>query len=82
MFGFHGRTEKSAALLKALDKSLAIIEYDLKGTILSANANICRMFGYKAEEVVGKPHSISIDADYARSAEYRQSGTGSAVANR
>ena len=72
MFGFHGRAKNNAALLKALDKSLAIIEFDLKGTILSANANICRMFGYKPEEIVGKHHSICVDADYARSAEYRE----------
>ena len=66
------KPKNNAALLKALDKSLALIEYDLKGTILSANANVCQMFGYKAEEVVGKHHSISVDADYARSAEYRE----------
>ena len=81
MFGFNAQAKNNAALLKALDKSLAIIEFDAKGTVLTANANFCRLLGYAPEEIVGKHHSIFVDADYARSAEYRSSGKSSAAAN-
>ena len=72
MFGSNAQAKNNAALLKALDKSLAIIEFDAKGTVLTANANFCRLLGYAPEEIVGKHHSMFVDADYARSAEYRE----------
>ena len=37
-----------------------IISKDLNGTILSWNPGACRLFGYSAEEVIGKPITIII----------------------
>jgi len=57
--------------IKAIDQSQAIIEFDLSGNVLSANANFYAAMGYKPEDVVGKHHSIFCESDYAASQEYR-----------
>jgi methyl-accepting chemotaxis protein len=61
----------NAGMLKALHRSQAIIEFDLKGRILSANENFCRTFGYSLEELRGQHHSMFVDSGYRQSAEYR-----------
>ena len=71
MFGNRKRADENAALTKALDASLAIIEFDRSGRILSANANFCRVIGYEPTEIVGKHHSMFVDPGYARSGDYQ-----------
>ncbi|KAF1012851.1 MAG: Methyl-accepting chemotaxis protein II [Stenotrophomonas maltophilia] len=58
--------------LAAINKSQAVIEFDLHGTILSANDNFLATTGYTLEEVRGKHHSLFVDADYRQSEEYRR----------
>ncbi|MCK5932988.1 MAG: PAS domain-containing methyl-accepting chemotaxis protein [Fulvimarina manganoxydans] len=60
----------SGAILEALDRSLAIIEFDPNGTILRANANFCRALGYQASEIIGQPHAIFVDPDDVRQPSY------------
>ena len=72
MFSSMGMGDDSKSVLAAIDKSLAIIEFDLTGKILAANANFCQAMGYEAAEIVGKHHSMFVDPDYARSADYKQ----------
>lgn len=68
-----GLTETDVrGLMAAFDRSLALIRFNLDGTILSANENFLNVMGYKLEEVRGKHHSIFVDAEYARSQEYKQ----------
>ncbi|KQT64046.1 MULTISPECIES: methyl-accepting chemotaxis protein [unclassified Aureimonas] len=57
-------------ILAALDKSMAIIEFDLSGKILSANVNFCELMEYKPQEIIGQHHRIFVEPDHARSAEY------------
>jgi methyl-accepting chemotaxis protein len=71
-FGFGRRHNDDAALVAALDKSLGVIEFDAKGVVLKANACFCRILGYAPEEIVGRHHSIFVDPDHARSAEYQE----------
>jgi methyl-accepting chemotaxis protein len=59
------------AILDALSKSLAIITFDSKGQILSANPNFCRVVGYELAEIVGRHHSMFVDPAYAQGKEYR-----------
>ena len=47
--------------LKALDASLAEIEFAPDGTILRANANFLRVFDYAEADVVGRHHRIFVD---------------------
>jgi methyl-accepting chemotaxis protein len=57
--------------VNAISRGQAVIEFDLEGTILTANKNFLDLTGYALEEVVGQHHRMFCDADYARSAAYR-----------
>lgn len=59
------------ALLRALDRSQAMIEFDLQGRVLSANSNFLRTMGYTEPEILGQSHSLFCDPDYVRTAAYR-----------
>ncbi|MGB3408942.1 MAG: methyl-accepting chemotaxis protein, partial [Jannaschia sp.] len=63
---------RADAYLSLIDRTLATIEFDLTGTIQTANANFLDLMGYTLEEVVGKHHAIFVDPAFARTAEYRQ----------
>ncbi len=58
--------------LAAISKSQAVIEFNLDGTILTANDNFLNTLGYSLDEIKGKHHRIFCDAEYANSSEYRQ----------
>ncbi|WP_083590386.1 PAS domain-containing methyl-accepting chemotaxis protein [Aurantimonas sp. 22II-16-19i] len=73
MFGSKRRSGSSAAaILEALDKSLAIIEFKPDGTILTANRNFCDALGYDLSEIAGKHHSIFVDPAEVATAQYRE----------
>lgn len=57
--------------LEALDKSQATIEFNMDGTIITANKNFLDTLGYRLEEVQGKHHSMFVEPAYAASSEYR-----------
>src|SRR5437667_384792 len=61
-----------AALLAALHKSQAIIEFKLDGTVITANDNFLTALGYTLAEVKGRHHSMFVEPSYKGSAEYRQ----------
>ena len=56
----------------AINTSQAVIEFNLDGTIITANDNFLGAMGYQLHEVEGKHHRIFVDAEYARSTEYAQ----------
>jgi methyl-accepting chemotaxis protein len=60
----------SSAVLDALNKSQAIIEFDLTGKILTANENFCKAVGYQLSEIVGKHHRMFVDPTEANSKDY------------
>ena len=57
--------------IAALNRSQAVIELDLDGTLLGANENYLKMLGYTLDEVLGKHHRIFVEPSYRDSAEYR-----------
>ncbi len=65
-----GHIQSNAALVEALNRSQAIIEFDLNGIILTANENFCKTVGYSLSEIVGKHHRIFVDAAEASSKGY------------
>jgi methyl-accepting chemotaxis protein len=72
MLGFSfGSNKATDALRKALYKSHAVIEFDLSGRILDVSEKFCAIFGYVRGDLVGKHHSIFVDAEFAKSEEYR-----------
>ena len=56
--------------IRAIERAQAVIEFELDGTVITANENFLRIFGYKLDEVVGKHHRIFCDPGYAESLEY------------
>jgi methyl-accepting chemotaxis protein len=66
---FGGRD--AAAKLTALEKSQAVIEFKPDGTIITANANFLDSMGYVLDEIVGRHHSMFVEAAYQKSDEYR-----------
>lgn len=57
--------------LKAIDRAMAVIEFDLNGIILKANDNFCGAVGYDADELRGQHHRIFVEPSFARSDEYQ-----------
>ncbi|MCQ2003019.1 PAS domain-containing methyl-accepting chemotaxis protein [Rhizobium sp. NRK18] len=63
-----GSDEK--AVLKAIGKSQAIIEFATDGTVLWANDNFLKALGYTLDEIKGKHHRMFCDPAYTASPEY------------
>ena len=62
--------------IDAITRSLAVLECDLDGTILSANEKFLEPMGYSLDEVLGKKHAdLHHDADNAQS-EYQEISQG------
>jgi methyl-accepting chemotaxis protein len=67
--------EELLSRLEAINRSNAIIYFDLKGTILGVNDIFLEAMGYRADEhqeIIGKHHSLFVCEDYARSSEYEK----------
>jgi methyl-accepting chemotaxis protein len=56
----------------AIGRSQAVIEFDLDGTVITANENFLHVMGYRLDEIQGKHHSIFVEPGFKESAEYRQ----------
>lgn len=56
--------------IMAINRSQAVIEFDLNGTILTANENFLNLMGYTLAEIKGQSHRLFVDAEYANSPEY------------
>lgn len=56
---------------KIIDSSYAVIEFEVDGTIKSANNNFCKTLEFSENEIIGKHHSIFVEPDYVRSSEYQ-----------
>ncbi len=58
--------------LQAISRSQIVVEFDLEGTVLTANDNFLALLGYRLEDVVGRPNALFLfDVDPA-SQTYRQ----------
>jgi methyl-accepting chemotaxis protein len=65
------RQAETEARATALDRSQAVIEFALDGTILHANENFLEAMGYALDEVVGRHHRIFWSPEEAESSAYR-----------
>ncbi|PWC47097.1 PAS domain-containing methyl-accepting chemotaxis protein [Azospirillum sp. TSA6c] len=70
MFLFTKGVSCERAKLEALDRSQAVIEFAMDSTVVDANRNFLEAMGYSLEEVKGRPHSMFVDPDYAKSTGY------------
>lgn len=65
------KVSESENMLSALNRSQAIIEFDIQGNVLKANDNFLKVTGYSAEEVQNRHHSLFCDPEYANSNDYK-----------
>ena len=66
------KTENDArAQVAAINRVMAVIEFDLTGQILTANENFLNTVGYRLEEVAGQHHRMFVDPDFATTEAYR-----------
>jgi methyl-accepting chemotaxis protein len=65
-------SSNAVAQAAAISKSQAVIEFEMDGTIITANQNFLDALGYRLEEIKGKHHSMFAAPDVRDSAEYRK----------
>lgn len=69
---FSHKAHELQAKLDALDKSQAVIEFNLDGTIITANQNFLNAVGYTLAEIQGKHHSMFVTPEERTSDAYTQ----------
>jgi methyl-accepting chemotaxis protein len=62
----------SAGQLAAIDKAQAVIEFNMDGTIITANANFLGALGYSLAEIKGKHHSMFVAQSERDGGSYRE----------
>jgi methyl-accepting chemotaxis protein len=70
-----------AGQLAAISKSQAVIEFNLDGTIITANANFCQAVGYSLEEIQGRHHGYLPTKRTNIAANIASSGPSSTAVN-
>ena len=66
------KTNELSAQIDAINKAQAVIEFNMDGTIITANDNFLNAVGYTLEEVQNQHHSMFVDASFKASAEYKE----------
>ena len=57
--------------LDAAGKLIGMIEFNMDGTVITANDNFLSVLGYSLDEVKGVHHSQFVKTEYSKSAEYK-----------
>ena len=57
--------------IDAINRSQAVIHFNLDGTILDANENFLNTLDYRLDEIQGKHHSMFVEPSYRSSPEYK-----------
>lgn len=57
--------------IDALNNSVAVISFNLDGTIVDANDNFLKVVGYTLEDIKGKHHRLFVTDQYAQSDAYK-----------
>jgi methyl-accepting chemotaxis protein len=72
MFSQSKSVQRDAvAQAAAISKSQAVIEFNMDGSIITANENFLKTLGYTLPEIQGKHHSMLVEPSTRESAEYR-----------
>ena len=58
--------------LAAINKSQAVIEFQMDGTVIQANDNFLKALGYTLDEIKGRHHSMFVDEAYRASPAYKE----------
>ena len=63
---------RNRAVLDAVNRVMASIEFTLDGTITKVNENFLKVMGYQEAELIGQPHRRLCTPEFANSREYAQ----------
>jgi methyl-accepting chemotaxis protein len=66
------RVAELEATIAAIGKSQAVIEFNMDGTIVTANENFLGAMGYRLDEIQGRHHRIFVDPAEQNSAAYAE----------
>jgi methyl-accepting chemotaxis protein len=66
------RNADLAGQIEAIGKSQAVIEFNMDGTIITANSNFLGAVGYSLGEIQGKHHSMFVDPTERDGSGYRE----------
>ncbi len=66
------RNMEDAGKISAIGRAQAVIEFNLDGTIITANENFLATVGYRLQEIQGKHHSMFVAPSERDSAAYRE----------
>lgn len=58
--------------VSAIGKAQAVVEFDVNGNVLDANANFLDVMGYELADIKGEHHRMFCEAEYANSFEYKK----------
>jgi methyl-accepting chemotaxis protein len=64
--------QNSVAQATAISRSQAVIEFNMDGTIVTANENFLKALGYPLSEIQGRHHSMFVDPSERESVGYRE----------
>jgi methyl-accepting chemotaxis protein len=71
MFQFQKNAIDENSLVAAISRSQAVIEFEMDGTVITANENFLKTLGYALDEIRGKSHSMFVEPALRDSADYR-----------
>jgi len=63
---------EDAGKIAAISRAQAVIEFNLDGTVITANDNFLKVLGYQISEIKGKHHSMFVAPSERDSAAYRE----------
>ncbi|WP_108263026.1 methyl-accepting chemotaxis protein [Mangrovicoccus ximenensis] len=69
---YHLRRRDNRGQVDAVARSMAVIEFDLDGTILTANSHFLNATGYALDEIKGRHHRIFMPEGEAEGRDYAE----------
>ncbi|GJE44538.1 Biofilm dispersion protein BdlA [Methylobacterium soli] len=66
------RAADHGSQFEAINRSQAIIQFDLNGHVLDANEHFCNAMGYRLSEIRGRHHRMFVDPAYAAGKAYNE----------
>ncbi|KPC54216.1 methyl-accepting chemotaxis protein [Amantichitinum ursilacus] len=63
---------RNQALIDAVNRVMAVIEFTPDGEIITANDNFLKTMGYRLEDLRGRHHRVFCEAEYAQTEAYQR----------
>jgi methyl-accepting chemotaxis protein len=64
------RSAEFQSMIAAVDRSQAVVQFDMEGKVLDANTNFLDLMGYSMEEIRGRHHRVFCEEALSNSAGY------------